>query len=602
MKGFSALALRAFLAVGLVAGALALAPAAAPPTPAELADVHDLVFLGEARPVLVRLHVRIDDRPLEAAFDGFMKELFAYLDVNGDGVLDKEEAERAPSLEQIQSGALAQNIVRRGTLTMAELDADKDGKVTLGELSAHYRKQGFRPFQFQVDPGPINIPGAAAFFGGQQPEPTVEAVSAAIFSLLDTNRDGKLSRKELAAAPAVLLALDENEDETVTPRELVPNYKPKGGGMFGRMMAGLGKKGASTAARRTVVPLTAPGEAPSELIRSMQARYGRTPARIEDRKLGRKDLGLDAETFAQLDLDRDGVLDARELAGFVKRPADVELTIRLGGDEPRLELAGKGRRSPVAGQLQVRDGLALLDLGVTRLELRGRADEGGYDSLGGIVRQQYIAQFKSADKDNNGYLDQKEAGASPLYRNLFKAMDRDGDGKLYEKEVIAYLDHITRLQERATACCATLVLSDQSRGLFDLLDVNRDGRLSVREMRGAVGLLKRLDRSGKGHLTRADVPRSYQLALRRGPKLADDPGGARAFLALYRVNYRDDSASRGARGPLWFRKLDRNRDGDVSRKEWIFSEERFKEIDTDGDGLISVAEAEAYDARQRRQK
>jgi hypothetical protein len=26
-------------------------------------------------------------------------------------------------------------------------------------------------------------------------------------------------------------------------------------------------------------------------------------------------------------------------------------------------------------------------------------------------------------------------------------------------------------------------------------------------------------------------------------------------------------------GPEWFRKMDRNRDGDVSRKEWLFSEE-----------------------------
>ena len=55
-------------------------------------------------------------------------------------------------------------------------------------------------------------------------------------------------------------------------------------------------------------------------------------------------------------------------------------------------------------------------------------------------------------------------------------------------------------------------------------------------------------------------------------------------------------------GPLWFRKLDRNRDGDVSRKEWMFSEEEFRRIDTDGDGLISVEEAERYDRARRGQQ
>ena len=48
--------------------------------------------------------------------------------------------------------------------------------------------------------------------------------------------------------------------------------------------------------------------------------------------------------------------------------------------------------------------------------------------------------------------------------------------------------------------------------------------------------------------------------------------------------------------------MDRNRDGDVSRKEFLFSDELFRQIDTDGDGLISVEEAERYDAQLRKQK
>ena len=42
-------------------------------------------------------------------------------------------------------------------------------------------------------------------------------------------------------------------------------------------------------------------------------------------------------------------------------------------------------------------------------------------------------------------------------------------------------------------------------------------------------------------------------------------------------------------GPLWFRKADVNGDGDVSRREWLGTEEDFRRIDTDG--LISLEEA-----------
>jgi Ca2+-binding EF-hand superfamily protein len=247
----------------------------------------------------------------------------------------------------------------------------------------------------------------------------------------------------------------------------------------------------------------------------------------------------------------------------------------------------------------VRGSALLLDLGKTRTELRGGGEEGAGDPFAGIIRQQLLAQFRQADKDRNGYLDRAEAKARPFFRDRFDAMDRDGDGKLYEKEVIAYLDAQGRLQKRLKASCVTVVLSDESRGLFDLLDSNRDGRLSVRELRAAPGLLKQLGCEKRGYLTKVDVPSTHRLTLRRGPASTGELNQGAVFAALYGGGYKAEVEGPTA-GPLWFRKMDRNRDGDVSRKEWLFSAEKFREIDTDGDGLISLAEAEAYEARRRK--
>ena len=46
-----------------------------------------------------------------------------------------------------------------------------------------------------------------------------------------------------------------------------------------------------------------------------------------------------------------------------------------------------------------------------------------------------------------------------------------------------------------------------------------------------------------------------------------------------------------AAGPNWFRKMDRNRDGDISRREFLGPRADFERLDRDHDGLIDAQEA-----------
>jgi len=560
----------------------------------------DFVFLSEARPLLVRMHVRIDGKSLQEASEAFLKYMFAYLDVDGDGVLSKAEAERTPTIRHVMSGGINAG-GRRGdksspTASVADLDSDKDGKVTPAELNTYYRKNGFVAFQFTSGSGGANPLGiAAAFLGGPRGDPPVAAVSEAIFALLDTDNDGKLTREELAAAPSVLQKLDEDEDEIVTARETAPNAGAAAGNPFA--MLGNPREGANLP--KNLVPVAVPGETPAKLVLSLQERYGKgdKPA---DRKLTRKDLGLDEAAFTALDSNSDGTLDAQELAAFTKRAPDLEVVLRLGKKDAAQAtfevLKTKDLPSSLIDKIKVTEGVALLDLGLARIDLRGQEDDRA-DYLSPFIREQALGQFRAADANGDGHVDEAEAKGNRLLRNIFKMVDRDGDGKITEKEFVAFVDATREQQQRGQASCVTLTVTDQSRGLFDLLDTNRDGRLSVREIRRAPALLASLRCQEKGNITREDIPRSHQLATRRG--VPDAGGDAAAFAALYLGPTTSYQQPAPTAGPLWFRKMDRNRDGDVSRKEWLFSEAEFRRIDTDGDGLISPDEAAQADKQGR---
>ncbi len=312
---------------------------------------------------------------------------------------------------------------------------------------------------------------------------------------------------------------------------------------------------------------------------------------------------MDEAAFAKLDADQDGTLDSEELSHFAQRAPDLEFRVQLGkktGKEAVELVQLKDRPIPLAKQVRPGSaGTLLLEFGTTQIELGRGSESSGDPRIERLLRMQYLNQFRNADKDNNGYVDKNEAQRIPLLRNLFALMDRDGDGKVYEKEVIAYLDKMKELQAGAMRSCASLAVKDQGRGLFDMVDANRDGRLSVRELRQMVQLIDQLDRDGDGRISRGEVPHKYRADVRRGP--ANGNQFAPRAVVLRRLGTTEPKLPERS-GPLWFRKMDRNHDGDVSRREFLGTDEEFRKIDADGDGPISVEEAERADKLFRQAK
>ena len=165
-------------------------------------DVHEFVALTEARPLLVRLHVRSGGKPVKAAWDEFIAHLFKQYDGDKDGTLNKDEAARVPTATQILSGGVAQLIGGGGNAIapLDKLDPNKDGKVTPAEFADYYRMNGLAPFQFQTGVAANPLGAQAAIFSGGRTEP-VPSKSAPPSSPGSTpTRTASFRRKELTAA------------------------------------------------------------------------------------------------------------------------------------------------------------------------------------------------------------------------------------------------------------------------------------------------------------------------------------------------------------------------------------------------------------------
>ncbi|MGH7127654.1 MAG: hypothetical protein ACREIV_03730, partial [Planctomycetaceae bacterium] len=89
-------------------------------------------------------------------------------------------------------------------------------------------------------------------------------------------------------------------------------------------------------------------------------------------------------------------------------------------------------------------------------------------------------------------------------------------------------------------------------------------------------------------VSRAEIPQQYRLSLGRATPnmgmngrlvVAASPGGPQT------------NAPQPMGGPVWFRKMDVNRDGEISQREFLGKLDQFSEIDRDQNGAIDMGEA-----------
>jgi Ca2+-binding EF-hand superfamily protein len=533
-------------------------------------DYLDYVFVATDRPVLLRLHLRNNGKPYSDAWEDYLKKLHAYLDKNGDGALDKAETERAPTFQFLQfhlQGAIG--FPYQGSKgQMGQFDANKDGKVSIVEFQEFYRRAGLAPLQFFSNSNRANT----------------DSVTNTFYKRLDANKDGKLSPKEIARAEEALVRYDLDENEMLTAAELMPGGEDNS--PFVRTIDA-GQAGPNA----DMGFLEIKPENLAGLSRQVLAHYDKD----KNGKLSQKEVALDKPLFDKLDANHDGQLDAKEFTAFFRRDADLELIARVGKMQPiegavvnllrkaglpapRTEVFNPSKRAmPLAAGVKRSDSstvaftLGDAHIGVSASEQQFRQ----------FPRQFFEQQFREADAGKKGVVDRKQAMTAQFLSQIFDFVDRNGDGKVTERELKAYLD----MQSEGAGCRLQLTITDEGRSLFDLLDENGDGSLSLRELRTSWSRMKPLARSDSG-LSAQDISRRLDVSV----------GQAQRRVRVVQFQSRRTNVAGGQKAaPMWFQKMDRNQDGDISPREFIGDGEDFRKLDADGDGLISAAEARQYE-------
>ena len=266
--------------------------------------------------------------------------------------------------------------------------------------------------------------------------------------------------------------------------------------------------------------------------------------------------------FAALDADADGSLTVDELARLREQTADASWAAEFLDGSAVL-------RGPATSEVTGASN-SFAELSTAGLVLSVRTESGTLDDAWTSVRQQMLNLFESADLQQRGYLESRdiETQKDVCLRGALAYADRDHNAQLSREELDAWLA-MTGILMRGQILVTIL---DLGGGLFECLDRDHDGLLSLRELRTAASRLKELECVNDERLILARLPRTVHIAVSHGRPATLLPRPLRI-------------------GPSWFRAMDRNGDGDVSRLEWKAEPDFFKKCDQNQDGLLSAEEA-----------
>ena len=520
-----------------------------------VSDRATLIVLAPIGPVFVDLHLTVSRIPYR---EWVARYLATDMDVDQSGRLDESElnllTDSIRSLADVRNSAEILKV-----LNPAGTDVATD------DFIAWLRNRIPRAFDLIA-----------------QPQAADDAVRLA--SLLDTDYDGTISDEELKTSVRTLRFRDLDNDETFSVSELLPYRDPRSENSAVApdvvslpFFHVIDRDSAQRAAERIVQRYGSEGQIPAELLRQ--------PGGIDI-----------AHGAPKNSLSIDDVLGVIEKPRF-HMAMDVSLSIKANTSNIKVAVDREASAfcKPAAKQAFGEYRIVIDSLPLTVIALGGSAND--RRNVQGYLGQTFVM----SDGDRNQYLDESEfpgmmeALSRSGVKTDFAAVDLNDDAMVTREEVFSF----ARRDQMATASRVEVSVKQDGKTLFGLLDKNADRRLSAREMRAGSNVLHAYDFNHDNKFADAELGTEFVLAISLGRPEFRRTAGQTDMMSMQMGA--GDAILPGAesmQGPEWFRRMDRNQDGDVSPREFLGTTQQFVQIDSDRDRLISADEAKSLDDTQ----
>lgn len=396
--------------------------------------------------------------------------------------------------------------------------------------------------------------------------------SLQLFSILDADFSGTLTPEELQNAPYSLRFRDLDDDETFSASELSTYRDPL-----------------STADRISPEALNLPfhhlidHDSRRDAAKRIVSRYGNGKT-------------VDASVFRMPppDVD-DGDLNTAQLAErFATIPPHIEAEIQISDLASRSSVTATVRPTAAAFcRIADSESDAVLLLRTDGMQLQLQARGGGSNNR--MITRGFLGQeFMMNDGDRSQTLSEVEFAA--MQRALtragipasFGSADTDADMQISRNELFGFADR----QMAVVAGRLEFSVEQSGRTLFGLLDTNPDFRLSRREFQSAAKALKKIDENGDNVISDAEMGTEYVVTIGLGRSELRRQQPPESMMSMSGPGEAIVPDASELRGPDWFRAMDRNRDGDVSPREFPGSKALFNKIDHDRNGLLDSEEAD----------
>lgn len=512
-------------------------------------DRATMVIMAPAGPVFADVRLSVAKAPYRTWVGKFLAQ---QLDTDKSGTLNAKEL-----------ALLTQNIRKVGQISgpdeiLKSMSADAAGEVPARDFAEWLR---------------LRLPKAFDLIA--QPQSSDDAVR--LSSLIDIDQNAAISDDELQNAFRTMRFRDLDNDETFSVSELLPYRDPL-------------SQNAAVTPDVVNLPFFHVTDDQSRRITAerLLKRYG-DGLQIPAAKLRQSQT---PQTSADLDLAAvDSLLASPEHHLVI----EVKLSDRANTSDIDVTVA-----DAAASFCRVTDdSFGQTMVVVDGLPLKIVARGGGANNR--AATRGFLGQtFVMLDSDRNQYLDETEfAGLLPALQQAgatgtFADVDINADKMVTRDEIFSFVER----DQMATASRIEVTVKQDGKTLFGLLDANQDRRLSAREVRTGTSVLQKYDGTGDGVFAETELGTEYVLTFGLGRSELRRAGGSMQMMNPAGMRSGDAilPGTAGLSGPEWFRRMDRNQDGDVSRREFLGTADHFRTIDSNADLLISADEADALAA------